>query len=232
MASMFLIASTLLVALMMSYIFWRFCPSVPEKIYGITGVLFCLAAPGCLAALGLISDFTSFPSPLLKVLLMLFVLTLLSIASPWAERLVLNIPLKILVSAQSFRVLPEIFLLLAYREGIAPIQMTLHGRNLDILTAIISFVLFLRWNRLRHHLRLAVLHCSVGLLLLINVVATAIFSMPSPSSIRYFENAPSAAFIGLFPNIWLPSVHVVAALLLHGLTIRKIIRERLQLNIK
>ncbi len=230
MASSFLIVSSLLVASMMAAIFWKFCPSVPDKIYGITGVLFFLVIPGVLAAQGLLADFSDFPPSLFKVLVTLFILTLIAVATPWGERLVRNTPISILICAQTFRFLPEIFLVLAYREGTAPIQMTMHGKNLDIITAVISLILFLRWKKIRQHLQLAMFHTAAGLLLLLNVVATAILSMPSP--IRIYDNSPSTAFIGTFPNIWLPSVHVVAALLLHGLTIRKIIQQRKMLNIK
>lgn len=45
-----------------------------------------------------------------------------------------HVPLRILIGLQGFRVLPEILLDLAFREGLAPIQMTWPG--IHVLTAL------------------------------------------------------------------------------------------------
>ncbi|HMH20883.1 MAG TPA: hypothetical protein VK563_03865 [Puia sp.] len=59
-----------------------------------------------------------------------------------------------------------------------------------------------------------------GLLLLFNIMAIALLSMPTP--IRYFMNEPAATLVAHFPFIFLPGVLVPLAYTLHIFSLRQL----------
>jgi hypothetical protein len=176
-----------------------------------------------LGASGALSDFSRFPPPPLFMLLGITLACLAIILSPAGGRIAAATPLRYLVGMQAFRFLPELLLDLAYRDGLAPIQMTWHGRNFDVLSAIFALVLLIAWPRLAHPRFWAWLHSVVAVGLLLNILGVAVLSMPTP--FRVFTNEPANTFVTTFPYIGLPMVHVATAIVLHGLTLRRLLTE-------
>jgi len=64
----------------------------------------------------------------------------------------------------------------------------------------------------------------VGLLVLANIVVVAVLSTPYP--FRYFMNEPGNTIVFNFPFVWLPSFVVPFALLLHLISIRRLIAKK------
>lgn len=166
------------------------------------------------------AQFNSFPPPIMKAMVIILILTVLICVSPWAKRMVTASSWRSLIGMQSFRVMPEILLVMMYHDGLVPVQMTWDGRNWDMMTALLSIVLAAVWPRLKRPRLWATIHTLVGLGTLTNILAIAILSMPTPY--RYFMNEPANTHVTEFPYIWLPTIHVFAALLIHGLTLRKL----------
>jgi hypothetical protein len=170
---------------------------------------------------GILADFSSFPPRVLFFLLALFIAAYVFIGSNIGGRLATATPLRVFIGMQGFRILPEVMLDVSWRDGLAPIQMTWHGRNWDVLSALAAIMLFLFWNILPQKRLWATLYTGLGLGLLANILVIAILSMPTP--LRVFFEDPPNNFVAIFPYIWLPGVHVLTAITLHGLTIRKLL---------
>jgi predicted anti-sigma-YlaC factor YlaD len=138
-------------------------------------------------------------------------------------RLVLRAtPLHTLIYLQAFRVAVEILLWLACRKGLLPQQMTFEGRNWDILTGMLAIPAgFIIQQSTSLKKPVAIAFNIVGLALLVNVLAVAVLSMPTP--IRYFNEGPSLAIVAGFPFIYLPTVLVVAALAAHIISLRQLL---------
>lgn len=169
---------------------------------------------------GLTSDFSTFPPPLIFLLITMLVLVTWVIASPFGRRVIDASSIRLLIGLQGFRILPEILLDLAWRDGLAPVQMTYHGRNFDIVSALMALALAVVWPWIKTPRVVGWLFTIVASGLLFNILAVSMLSAPTP--FRYFTNEPANTFVGQFPYIGLPTIQVAAAILLHGLLIRKL----------
>lgn len=220
MSQTFAVISSLIVGGGLGAWFFRFSPSARDRIVGLAALLVLFAVTGAVGLSGALADFSRVPPPFAGFLLAVVLLAVGTALSPWGARLAQATPLRLLIGLQAFRLLPETLLDLAWRDGVAPVQMTFHGRNGDGLTALLALVLAATWPRLRHHRAVAWLFSGVGLALLANILIIALLSAPTP--LRVFADEPSSAFVTRFPFIWLPGIQVFAALLLHAITIRKL----------
>jgi hypothetical protein len=144
--------------------------------------------------------------------------------SPLGARLAASLPLWVLVGFHGYRVFVELLLDRAYREGLAPIQMTYHGRNFDIVTGVTALAVaaLLASGRLPRRLVSRVVGGwnALGVALLVNVVGVAVLSAPTP--LRVFHNEPANVWVTRAPWVWLPTVMVVAAVLGHVLVHRRL----------
>jgi hypothetical protein len=220
----FAIGSSLIIGIIANLWIRLFAPSRFDRLVGTSGVALFFLCSGFLGISGILSDFSSFPPPFAGFILGNFIILGLIAASKWGKRLALATPMRILVALQGFRVLPEILLDLSWRDGHAPIQMTYHGYNWDIITAATAITLGLAWPRLKNPVAWAWGHSILGIGLLINILTIAILSMPIP--FRVFMNEPANTFVTRFPYIWLPGVHVAFAIILHAVLVRKLIQCR------
>lgn len=218
----FSIVSAFLTAALMIFTMKRYLPDPADLRSGIGGYALIFLLTGILGASGVLADFDSMPPRFFFFIAALLVTSLGVTISPWGGSVVHHVPLRVLIGLQGFRILPEILLDLAFREGLAPIQMTWHGRNLDILSAITALVLAGFWNHVPQVKRWAWAQSILGLALLINIVSIAVLSAPLP--FRVFMNEPANTFVAHFPYIWLPGIHVLTALTLHGLTLRRLLK--------
>lgn len=136
------------------------------------------------------------------------------------DALAARAPLLALVGLQAYRLPLELLMHQWSREGALPVQMTLAGQNWDIITGAAALLvaplaarsrgLVLAWNVL-------------GLLLLINIVAVAVMSMPGP--LRLFAADPPNVLVMRAPYTWLPAFLVQVALAGHILVFRALRRR-------
>lgn len=123
-----------------------------------------------------------------------------------------------LIGLQVFRVAVELFLFLGHRAGFVPVQMTMEGRNFDVITGLtalpmawlVAKKLAPRWSIYAWN--------TMGLALLLNVVLIAVLSMPTP--LRRFHDEPANTFVTYFPYVWLPLYLVQMAWMSHLLIYR------------
>jgi hypothetical protein len=140
-----------------------------------------------------------------------------------ADPLLKQIPQTRLIGSHTFRIMVELLLFWLFVIELIPVQMTFEGYNWDILTGLtcIPVVFLLFWTQKLN--KLVVVWNIVGLILLINIVAISILSSPVP--FRLFWNEPANTIVTYFPIIYLPSVLVPFAYILHFLSLRKVYIE-------
>jgi hypothetical protein len=176
-----------------------------------------------IALSGYLFDFKGFPPKILLVIAPPFVFILVLFFSNEFHELTSPLGNFWFIYPQCFRILMEFILWKLSRYNVIPVQMTFEGRNFDILTGLSApFIAYYCFNKKTWSPKIALWWNFIGLMLLCNIVVTAMLS--TPYSFRIFMNEPANTIIFGFPFVWLPSFVVPFALLLHLLSIRKLLR--------
>ncbi len=169
---------------------------------------------------GVMGDFSMFPFNVIPVLMIPFLSILYFTFSRIGKEILLRIPVEKIIQLNAFRIVVELLLWVLYLENLAPIQMTFEGGNLDVLSGLSApFVAFLYSKGKISKTGLMVWNL-LCLGLLINIVVTAILSMPT--TMRVFMNEPSNTIVTQFPISWLPGLLVPLAYALHFFSIRQL----------
>jgi len=182
-----------------------------------------LAATGLVALSGVLRDF-SMPPMILVLLVVSLALTFYIAYSRVGTALVAGIGPVGLIGFQLFRLPVEVFLHGMYQAGQTPVQMTYAGLNFDIFSGLTAPAMaWLVWRDKAG--RAMIWGWNIfALLLLVNIVTIAIFSLPT--DFRIFMNEPANTFLAYVPYVWLPAVLVQAALLGHLLVFRWLWTQR------
>lgn len=192
----------------------------------IIGLVLWMVVLSTLSIIGFFSDFSGFP-PRFVIIVAVPMITLVWVLliSKTTKQLLTHIPPRTIINLQVFRVFVEILLWMLFIQNLLPVQMTFEGRNFDIIAGITApLITYLAYskNLLSRNMVIAWNILCLGLLL--NIVLTAIFSMPT--SFRYFMNEPTSAIVTQFPLIWLPGFLVPLAYGLHFLSIRQLLNQK------
>jgi hypothetical protein len=170
---------------------------------------------------GVLSDFSALPPRFTIVLLVPLVTIVLVVRTETVKVLLQHTDPAAIVVLQSFRIAVEVLLWLLFIQNLAPVQMTFEGRNLDVLSGLTA--LPVAWMASRKQLSpfwLTVWNLAC-LGLLINIVATAVLSLPTP--LRVFMNEPGSVIVTRFPIVWLPALLVPMAYGLQFLSLRQVL---------
>ncbi len=186
--------------------------TTPAKIV-VAAIAFWLFFTAILALGGFYLDttgtppkFASIPIPALLFITLLFVL--------YRKTFIENLPIKTLTILHIVRVPVEICLWWLYQNEKIPQIMTFEGRNFDILagiTAPIIYWLAFRNNKINRPL--LIIWNIISLILVSNIVITAIFSLPTAFQ-QFGLNQPNIAVL-YFPYVWLPGIIVPIVLFAH-----------------
>jgi hypothetical protein len=178
-------------------------------------VIICAAS-----ASGFTSRFDLFPANAMPVVVLPLITILFLLFSRTMKDMLHHISLRLLTQLQVFRVFVEIILWMLFLQNLLPVQMTFEGLNWDVLTGVTAFVAarfllkskpwLIVWN-------------VIGLVLLINIVAVALLSMPTP--FRFFDNEPANVIVTQFPFLFLPAYLVPLAYTLHIMSLRKLLMK-------
>ncbi len=125
-----------------------------------------------------------------------------------------KLPLQTLTLIHIFRIPVELCLLWLFKAGQIPQIMTFEGRNFDIIVGITAPII--AWFAFRNgnvNRLLLIVWNVFALILLANIVSTAVLSIQSPIQKFGFEQ-PNVAVL-YFPFIWLPAVIVPIVLFSH-----------------
>ena len=119
------------------------------------------------------------------------------------------------------RVVVEVVLYWLFLNKVVPELMTFEGRNFDILAGITApFVAYFGLTKGKLSRQIILLWNVVCLGLLLNIIANALLSAPTPFQQFAFEQ-PNRA-LGNFPFSWLPTFVVPLVLLGHLTAIRRL----------
>lgn len=189
------------------------------------GLIFWLAILAFLSLTGFFFQFDRFPPPVLLALIPPVLLIVGLLYGRFFGVVLKAIPDSWLIYVQSFRILMELFLWMGFRAGFVPPQMTFEWLNFDVIAGITAPMAgFVFFGRRRYRKFEAVLWNIFGIVLLLNVLVIAIFSMPTPY--QAFFTTPDNSFIALFPFIWIPGFIVPFALAMHLFSLRQLFSSR------
>jgi hypothetical protein len=169
---------------------------------------------------GIMADFTRFPANFFPVIgPALLVPVLLLFSKSWKE-ILSNIPIANFIRLQHFRVFVELLLWALFAASVLPVQMTFEGRNFDVLSGLTAPVI--AWLAARNKISKTglVVWNILCLGILINIIAIAILSTPSP--IRVFMNEPANTIVTIFPVSWLPGFLAPFAFALHIFSLKQL----------
>ncbi|TNE54999.1 MAG: hypothetical protein EP338_05405 [Bacteroidetes bacterium] len=135
-----------------------------------------------------------------------------------------EINLKTLTYFHSIRIAVEVVLALLFHQGLVSVYMTFEGTNFDLFSGITApIVAYLAYRSGKVNKKLLLWWNVVCLLLLMNVVITAVFAFPSPFQKLAFDQ-PNIAVLH-FPFNLLPTVVVPLVLFGHLVAIRRLLRN-------
>jgi hypothetical protein len=191
----------------------------------LSGFLAWFTFTGLLAENGFFMQFSGMP-PRLPILLfppIIFIVVLTRSTS--FARMLGQIPPGWLLYFQSFRVLMEFILWLAFLDNIIPVQMTFEGLNYDILVGLTAPVFaYFCFTRKKWSRTVAIVWNFFGLALLLNIVVISILSALVP--FRIFMNEPANTFVASIPFVWLPAFIVPMAYWVHIVSIKQLIIQK------
>lgn len=176
-----------------------------------------------LAQKGIASDFSSFPSPFMKLIIGFTLFNiLLTAVLPFGKRLASGLPLYTLFGFQAYRLIIEVLLVLFHKQGLAPIQVTLEGRNWDAITGILALGVLLFFKNKPPSRGAYLVFNLIGMALVLNVVTISVLSLPVPMQAFTESNL----WVTQAPYIWLPAFLVELAIAGHILSFRKLWMEQ------
>ena len=125
------------------------------------------------------------------------------VRSPASAQVALAVPLWLILGAQCFRVVVELFLHQLWIEALIPRMLTFEGANVDIYTGLSAPLIAWLSTRGRWGLKLAL-----------------VWNAPGPLNLIHAE-APNQ-MMGTFPFLFIPGFFVPLAVVLHVIGIRSI----------
>lgn len=135
-----------------------------------------------------------------------------------------QINLKTLTYFHSIRIAVEIILVLLFHQGVVSVYMTFEGTNFDLFSGVTApIVAFLCYKTSNDRNKLLLWWNIICLILLLNVVITAVFAFPSPFQKLAFDQ-PNIAVL-YFPINLLPTVVVPLVLFGHLVAINRLMKR-------
>jgi len=199
-----------------------YAPARRKQIVLLTGFALAvwLAFTAVVSLTGPAQDFSTFPPPLMPlVLLPPLVVALVLTFSAKSGAVLRHIPVQWLLYLQTFRVAVELLLWALHQQGLLPVQMTFEGLNFDVLTGVTApLAAYLLTARPQWRRPILLVWNVGGLALLATIVVISVLSMPTP--LRAFPNEPANTIVTRFPFIWLPGFLVPLAYTLHFFALR------------
>ncbi|MCB0664558.1 MAG: hypothetical protein KDC80_01995 [Saprospiraceae bacterium] len=135
-----------------------------------------------------------------------------------------QINLKVLTYFHSIRIAVEVILLFLFYNGVMSVYMTFEGSNFDLFSGVTApIAAFLAFRKAEVNRKLLIWWNIICLLLLLNVVVTAVFAIPSPFQKLAFDQ-PNIAVL-FFPYNLLPTVVVPTVLFGHLVALRQLTKK-------
>lgn len=187
--------------------------TIPAKIL-IGFISFWVFFTATAAIGGFYADTSAFPPRIFIFGVFPFLLLIVSFFIFFRKNFIEKLPLKTLVLLSIIRIPVEIVIYWLFQSGLMPEIMTFEGRNFDILSGISApFIFWLAFRNDKINRFILLIWNTFALILLVNIVSTAVLAIPSSFQQIAFEQ-PNRAVL-FFPFIWLPSIVVPIVLFSH-----------------
>ncbi|GHM98596.1 hypothetical protein WSM22_00860 [Cytophagales bacterium WSM2-2] len=173
---------------------------------------------------GMMQKFSLFPLNFMPVLAIPMITVVVILFSKTTREILEQVGLQSVVAIQSFRFFVEVVMWLLFVENQLPVQMTFEGRNFDILAGLTGAIVAWLISIQKVNKWMLVIWNIACLGLLVNIVAVAILSMPTP--IQQFFNEPIPTLVAKFPYAFLPAFLVPLAYMLHFFSLRQLLTKR------
>ena len=184
-----------------------------------------LVATTVIAASGVLGRWDLLPPPLVPLVLISVGLAVGLARSLAGRELAIGTPVAWLIGVQSLRLPLELVMAHAAGTGLMPVEMSLHGYNLDIATGGAAVVVALLAARGQAPRWLLWTWNVVGIATLLIVVGIAVAATPTFAA---FGAAPPHlnTWVTAVPYVWLPTVIVPCAVAGHVLLTRRLLANR------
>lgn len=175
---------------------------------------------------GFYQNTQSLPPRFLLLVVPGVVATVFFLVSPKGRQLLARLNSWWLLALHVVRVPVELVLYGLYREKLVPVQMTFEGWNFDVFSGLSALVVLLAYQYGRAGKKVLLVWNLVCLLLLLNIVVTAVLAAPTPFQKLAFDQPNLAVFY--FPFTLLPGFVVPLVLFSHVAMLFRLSTEKLQ----
>ena len=171
------------------------------------------------------SDANSFPPKIMLLGIWPLILTIILLfTTKKGRQFIDSLPLINITYLNTVRIPVEIVLYWLFLHKAVPQLMTFEGRNFDILAGITApFIAYFGIKKGMLNRKIILVWNFISLGLLVNIVANAVLSIPSPIQQFAFDQ-PNIAVLN-FPFSWLPTFIVPIVLFGHLVSIRQLTRK-------
>ena len=184
-----------------------------------------LTVQAFIAATLFYTNTTALPPRFLLLIMPAFTLVIALFITKKGREFLQRMNIESLILMNAVRIPVEIVLFWLFLQRSIPQAMTFEGSNLDILSGITAPIVWLLYKRSKNMWVLLGWNIAC-VILLVNIIATAILAAPTPFQQIAFDQ-PNIAVM-YFPFIWLPCCIVPLVFLSHLVMIRSVILARRQ----
>lgn len=187
-----------------------------------------------LSTLHFLDQFSELPPRMAVVVLPPMILLIMAVNNKETDRLLELVKPQWLIFIQSYRFFISILFYMLFLNHIIPVHMTFAGKNFDILIGITAPIIgFLCLRKKLPNWLLTTWHLG-GIVMLFNLVITAVLSAPFP--FKLFHEQETNTMIAHFPFVLMPGFLIPAGIALHvfGLkqSLKELIKQSKKLNDK
>ena len=185
-------------------------------------ILVWLTMQSAIALTGFYTDTHTLPPRFMLLPLPPLILIIILFLTKKGRLFIDRLDVKTLVLLHTIRIPVELVLYWLSEHGVVPKLITFEGRNFDIFSGLTAPLVYY-FGFVRPVLGKGVLIAwnIICLLLLVNVVAHAVLSLPTPFQ-KFAFDQPNVAML-YFPYVWLPCCLVPLVLLSHLVVLRRLV---------
>jgi hypothetical protein len=218
-----------MVAVVLPWAAWVFSTPAPKRLFRfvrLLGAMLLVAAfSAALAGSGMLARVGVQPPTLAVLTVATQALLLWHALGPRGARVAQHAGLPALVLLQTFRLPLELLMLHAAQVGVMPVEFSMLGYNLDVVTGAVALPLgLLLWRRTAQPTLLVWLWNLWGMVCLLVIGGLALATSPN---LAFFGNEPAhlSLWVLRFPYVWLPVLLVAVAVYGHVIVTRKLLRR-------
>ena len=171
-----------------------------------------------------LTDFSLPPKMPLLVVLPIFILIIVSLFKKGTSDFVAATSVSWLIYIQSFRIIVELIIWGAYKEGIVPVETTFEGQNLDIIVGLTAVPLAYYAKKKKIEPIVLVLWNIASLLILANTVRLFITTAYFPAEMMQDGPLVGSEFAKL-PYLLIAGFFMPLAIYIHALSLKQLLQK-------